>query len=94
MRNLKPSDYVKVTGHPLRDLKKVRAATKRIQGQSCWFCGNPKAIAGPGAEIQLSLHAPRAVPVVSLCEKCRADLKRQTDMLVSDGEAFNLPVFP
>ena len=94
MRKLRPTDYVKITGHRLRDLKKVKAAKKRIEGQPCWFCGNPESIAGPAIEIQLNCHSRRAVPVVSLCEQCRADLKRGVDALVASGGAALLPVFP
>lgn len=94
MRDLKNTDFVKITGRHLRDLKKINAATKRIQGQRCWFCDNPNGIAGPGVEIQLGPGSKRAVPVVSLCEQCRANLNGETDKLISSGAAYKLPVFP
>jgi len=94
MRNLKPSDYVRITGKKKQDLRRVKVATRHLQGQSCWFCDNPKGIAGPILEIVFRPHVQRAVPVVSLCEKCRADLKRQTAVLVADGDAVMMPVFP
>ena len=93
MRELRPTDYVKLTGRRLRDMKKVRAATKRVKKKYCIYCDDPDGIAGPIPEIQLSLKSPRAVAVVSLCAKCRADLEISIGDLVADGKAVKLPVF-
>ena len=94
MRELKPTDYVRITGKKKQDLRRVKVATRRLQGQPCWFCDNPKGVAGPILEIVFHPHVQRAVPVVSLCASCRAALKRQTAKLVADGDAVMMPVYP